>query len=261
MSDGSEQPSGPPRVPPPSPWAPAPAVGQVPPATWGPGTPPGPIPAPPPPPGWSAPGPAPEGGSSGAQPRWLPGTRREAHGAPSAPGSPVAALLGRPAPELAALAAVLAAGLLCLASLARTLFVPAGDFGLSLGDRIRAGTDVLVLDLPLVLAVALVTGALGTGADRHRPLDLGVLGAGATGSLLLLLRLLAHLFADDRVLSGGGAERLAASLVDLAALVLTVALTWWASRRRRERLPVPDTGPPPGTWAQGPPPPGTSAPL
>ena len=156
-----------------------------------------------------------------------------------------------------ALAAVLAAGLLCLASLARTVLVPAGDFGLTLGDRIRSGTDVLVLDLPLVLAVALLAHTAATVDSRNGRADLGVLVVGVAGSGLLLLRLLAHLFADGGVFPGGTAERLAASLVDLAALVLTVALTWWASRRRRDEATAPASSS--TTWAPGPPHPGAGA--
>lgn len=234
-------------------------VRPVPPATRVNRPPPPRVPPAQPPSGWVAPGPAREEGSSGAQPGWLPGTWREIDRERPAPRSSLAALVARPAPELAALAAALAAGLLCLASLARTLLVPAGDFGLTLGDRIRAGTDVLVLDLPLVLAVALLAGALGTRTGRDRPADLGALVAGAAGSVLLLLRLPAHLFADDRVFSGGAAERVAASLVDVAALVLTVGLTWWAGRDRRDGAAAPDPTAPPATWAQGPPRPGATS--
>lgn len=194
-------------------------------------------------------------GSVGPQPGWLPGPRGDAGPDPRAQRSPLGTLLARPAPELVSLAAALAAGLLCLASLTRTLLEPAGDFGLTVGDRIRAGTDVLVLGLPLVLAVALVAGALGAGTDRTRQGDLGALVAGAAGSVLLLLRLLAHLFADDRVFAGGAAERTAACLVDLAALVLTAALAWWASRRRRDGAGAPGAAPP-AARGQGPPLPG-----
>jgi hypothetical protein len=142
-----------------------------------------------------------------------------------------------------AAAAVVAAALVCLAAVVLTLLLAADDFAVTLGDRLRAGSDVLVPGLPLLLAVALVVSP-EDGGPAGRLVDTGVAATGAVGSALLLLGLLADLLADDGVFPGL-AERLSASLVDLAALVLVAALTWWAWQRRSSggSHPHPASGP------------------
>ena len=129
-----------------------------------------------------------------------------------------------------AAAAVVAAALVCLAAIVLTLLLAADDFAVSLGDRLREGTDVVVPGLPLLLSVSLVCRP-EDGGPTGRLVDTGAAVVGAVGSVLLALRLLAHLLADNGVFPGV-AERFAASLVDLAALVLTTAATWWAWQRR-----------------------------
>lgn len=119
---------------------------------------------------------------------------------------------------------------MCLAAVVLTPLLAADDFAVTLGDRLRAGTDVLVPGLPLLLSVALVVRP-EHGGRTDRLVGTGSAAVGAAGSVLLALRLAADLFADGAVFPGLG-ERLATSLVDLAALVLTIALTSWAWPRR-----------------------------
>jgi len=124
-----------------------------------------------------------------------------------------------------------AAALVCLAALVLTLLLTAGDFEVTLGDRIRFGTEVLVPSAPLLLSVALFARPGDAGSRGDRLGHTGALVVGAVASVLLVLRLVADLFADGDVF-GGLAERLGASLVDLGAVLLTIAVARWAGQRR-----------------------------
>lgn len=197
----------------------------------------------------------------------------------------MAQLAARPPRRVAALAALAAAALTTLSTFS-LLLLAAGDFDLTFGDRLRIATGPVAAAVPLLLAVALLLHdhvVEPPGSTDDDGFGLGALVVGGVATLLLLARLVAHLFAGEAAASSGGfdgvAGRLSTFLVDLAALVLAVALTSWALRVRdrgagaaadsappvagpsQQRPPVapserrwdPD---PPSAPGQGPPPPG-----
>lgn len=177
------------------------------------------------------------------------------------------ALLDGPPRQLAAVAALVAAALVVLGSVV-LLFVSADDFGLSFGDRLGVATSVLTFTLPVLLAVALVLrddGAPTAGATSidDAPFDLAASVVGAIASVLLLGRLLADLVGGDGApLSGFGvAGRLGTLLVDLAALTITAALTWWCLERRAAASTAPAISTTPATQTPPMTPPGAPAPA
>ena len=172
-----------------------------------------------------------------------PGSWSAAPSSPSAFGQ----LLSGPGRPLAGVAALAAAALVTVAAVVLVLAVSSEDFDITFGDRLRLGTELLPFSVPLLLGIALLSRG-----DDEAPSSIGRLVAlvslvvGAVATVLLLLRLLADLFADESF--GGGAGRVSTFLVDLAALVLTAALTWWALRLRRREAGSTGAGPgAPGT--------------
>lgn len=147
-------------------------------------------------------------------------------------------LLGGPPRRLVALAALAAAVLVTAGSLV-VLVGLTSDFGVSLGDRLRAATGTAPLAVPLLLVVAQLALGGGPGAPAPAPqgaavrlVPLGVAGVACAHGALLVGRALADaatLTAAPEAV-GGTAGRAGDVLVALAALVLTAATGWWATR-------------------------------
>lgn len=169
-------------------------------------------------------------------------------------------LLSGPGGRLAGVAALAAAALVTFAAIVLVLAFSSGDFDSTVGDRLRLGTELLPFSVPLLLGFALLAwGDDEVSSPTGRLVAVVSLVVGAVATVLLLLRLLADLFADESF--GGGAGRVSTFLVDLAALGLTAALTWWALRLQRAEAgsdggvaPTTTWGPVPGRPTSGPPP-------
>ncbi len=178
--------------------------------------------------------------------------------APTRP-NPFATLFQGPPRQLAALAALVAAGLVTLGALFLML-LDTDDFDLTFGDRLRIASSLITFTVPLLLAAAMVLrdhGGRSSSAPDDRPFALGAAITGGIASLLLFGRLLANLFADDDSFFSSGfdgfAGRLSTFLVDLAALALAGVLTWWAVQIRTQARPAapPAYGAPqPQPWGQ-----------
>lgn len=143
--------------------------------------------------------------------------------------------LAEPPRDLVALAAVVAAALVALGALSAVALL-SSDFPLPLAERFQRATTTVRTSVPLLLVAALVLAERepaavpapsGSPGQARRLVAPGTLAVAAVAGALLVGRTVADVAAGR---PGAAGARLDEVLVDLGALVLTVAAGWWAAR-------------------------------